>query len=251
MESPAAAGLPDARDHALPCRPTIACTADIVPPGSFEVEGGVLYRRIDTQARQWTFPLLLKQTFTEALQLQVGTNGYSITRGQVPAQYLDDVTIGPKLHLADQSERMPALAVSAQASIPTFRRRGYLQTYDALFTGYVTKDLGPIHADLNAGMNLWRIEDHPLPQGFAALACSMNLIAPFGAMVEGYAFSNAAPVTARDGGLLFALSQTPRPWLVLDEGADWGLFPSTRAFSLFVGFTVIPAVLWRAQSRGP
>src|SRR5262249_34542690 len=31
-----AAGWPDERDRALPCRPTIACTAELVPPGTFE-----------------------------------------------------------------------------------------------------------------------------------------------------------------------------------------------------------------------
>ena len=241
----ARAELPDGRDHALPCRPTIACTADLVPPGTFEVEGGVLFRRIGSEGRQWTFPALLKQTFTEALQLQVGSNGYTLSRGEVPAQYLDDVTVGPKFHLLDQTLVLPSLSVSAAASIPTFRRAGYLRTYDGLFTGYVTKDMGPVHVDLNLGLNIWRIEEHPLPQEFAALAVSMNVVAPLAVMIEAYTFTNASPVATRDAGLLFAISQSPRPWLVFDEGGDLGFFPSTRAYSLFVGATIIPAVLWR------
>ena len=32
-----AAGWPDERDRVLPCRPTIACTADLVAPGTFEI----------------------------------------------------------------------------------------------------------------------------------------------------------------------------------------------------------------------
>ncbi len=243
-ESSARADLPDNRDHALPCRPTIACTADFVLPGMFEVEAGVLYRRIDANGRQWTFPLLLKQTLTKAVQLQVGSNGYSIAKGDVPQQFLDDVTVGPKLHLLDQGDVLPSVSLSAIASIPTFRGEGYLRTYDALFTGYVTKDIGPIHADWNLGTNLWRVE-RPLPQVWTALALSVNLPSPFGAMVEGYAFSNAMPVASRDGGVLFAISETPRPWLVFDQGADVGFFPSTRSYSLFVGLTIVPAVLWR------
>lgn len=241
----ASAELPDGRDHALPCRPTIACTADIVPPGAFEVEGGILFRRIASKGRLWTFPVLLKQTFTEALQLQVGSNGYTLSRGEVPAQYLDDLTVGAKFHLLDQTAARPSLSVSAAASIPTFRRAGYLRTYDGLFTGYMTKDIGPVHADLNVGLNLWRIEDRPLPQEFAALALSVNVVAPFAVMIEGYTFTNASPVAARDAGLLFAISQSPRPWLVFDEGGDLGFFPSTRAYSVFIGATIIPAVLWR------
>ena len=241
------ADLPDDRDHSLACRPPIACTAAFVPPGTFEVESGALFRRLSGETRQWTFPLLLKQTVAEAVQLQVGSNGYTIERDAVSAQYLDDVTIGAKLHLFDQTARRPSVSISAAASIPTFPSQGYLRTYDGLLTGYVTNDFGPIHADLNVGLNLWRIED-PLPQEWAALALSMNLSAPFGVMAESYVFSDASPVASRDGGFLFAFSETPRTWLVFDQGGDVGFFPATRAYSVFIGMTVIPAVLWRPKT---
>lgn len=238
---------PDATDHALPCRPTIACTADIVPPGSFEFEAGVTYRRVNSAtARQLTFPLLLKQTFTEWFQLQVGTNGYSITRGRVPVQYLDDVAVGPKFHLVDQSKLVPSLSVSGELSIPTFHRDGYLRTYDALFTAYVTKDFGPVHADLNGGLNFWRLDD-PKPQEWSALAVSMNFVTPFGGMVEGYVFTDARPVATKDGGFLFALSLTPKPWLVFDVGGDIGFYPSARSYSAFIGMTMIPVVFWQSR----
>jgi hypothetical protein len=41
---------PDSSYKALPCRPTIGCTADIVPPGVVEIEAGYLYRRLYTRA---------------------------------------------------------------------------------------------------------------------------------------------------------------------------------------------------------
>ena len=168
-----AAESPDSRDKVLPCRPTIACTADITAAGTSEVEAGALFRRVDDTGRQWTFPLLTKLSLSRFAQLQVGTNGYSIARGRVPAQYLDDVTVGPKLHLVDQGALVPSLAFSAAASIPTFRRAGYERTYDALLTAYVTKDFGWLHADLNFGLNVWRVEDAPKKQPFVALALSV------------------------------------------------------------------------------
>lgn len=244
------ADLPDERDHALPCRPTIACTADFVPPGTFEVESGALFRRVGGGVRQWTLPFLLKQTVTEALQLQLGSNGYTVERDGASARYLDDLTLGAKAHLVDQTDRRPSVSISAAASIPMASSEGYLRTYDGLFTGYVTKDFGPIHADLNVGLNLWRIED-PVPQEWAALALSMNLPAPFAVMGEGYVFSDAAPVATRDGGFLFAFSESPRTWLVFDQGGDVGFFPTTRSYSLFIGMTVIPAVLWRPEGKSP
>jgi hypothetical protein len=246
--SGAGAEWPDERDRAVPCRPTIACTADFVPPGTFEVESGALYRRLSAETPQWTFPLLLKLTLFDDLQWQVGTNGYTILRGKAPASYLDDVLVGPKLRIHEQGEIWPSLAISVQASIPTFRRAGYLRTYDALLTVYVTKDLGPVHVDSNVGLNLWRIDD-PLAQVFSATAFSINLAPPFQAMAEGYVFSNASPVAARDAGILVAVSETLAPWLVLDEGADLALFRDTRSFSLFVGLTIVPAVFWRPPPR--
>jgi hypothetical protein len=116
---------------------------------------------------------------------------------------------------------------------------------DASFTGYVTKDIGPLHADLNVGANAWGLDASPRSQGFVALALSTSLPPPFGVMAEGYYFSDASPLAARDGGILFALSHSPRRWLVFDFGGDVGLFRETRAYSVFVGMSVVPAVLWR------
>jgi hypothetical protein len=250
--SPArAVDLPDGRDKALPCRPTIACTADIVPPGTLDVEAGALFRQLGpgSGTRQWTFPFLLKLTLARWVQLQVGSNGFSAATGALPEDYLDDAVVGLKFHLLDQTPNLggltPSISLSGEASIPTIRGEGYLRTYDAFFILYVTKDFGPVHADFNLGWNLWRIEDAPLSQGLAALALSVNLPPPFGLMAEAYYFTNAAPVAPRDGGVLFALSHSPRSWLVFDAGGDVGWFPSTRAYSVFIGASFIPAVFWR------
>jgi hypothetical protein len=245
-----AADSPDARDRTLPCRPTIACTADLVPPGTFDFEAGALFRSLGsssagTATRQWTFPFLAKLTLEPWVQLQVGSNGVTQATGVAPEQYFDDVVVGPKFHLVDQGEWAPSFSLSGELSIPTLSGRGYLRTYDALFTAYVTKDMGPVHADFNVAWNLWRLDGAPLSQGLVALALTSNIPPPFGLMGEAYYFTNAAPVAPRDGGLLFAFTHSPRSWLVFDMGADIGWFPSSRAYSLFVGMSIIPVVLWR------
>lgn len=244
--------LPNDADVSLPCRPTIACTADLVKPGSVEIESGALYRRAGGPLHKgvWMFPAIAKLTVVEQLQLQIGSNGYSTTVSPPTERYIDDIVITPKLHVLDQTKYLPSLSVSAELSVPTFRATGYLRNYDAFFTGYVTKDLGPLHADLNAGVNLWAIDDHPAPQGFTALALSAPLPWPFGIMVEGYVFTDAQPASRRDGGLLFALSHSPKPWLVFDVGGDIGFYPSTHAFATFFGMTIVPVVLWRAREKG-
>jgi hypothetical protein len=232
----------------LPCRPTIACTADIVPPGAFELEAGALFRRIEGNGRQWTFPFLAKLTVAEWAQLQFGSNGYSIARGGVTSRFMDDVTPGVKLHLVDQGDLIPSVSISASASIPTFRASGYVRTYDTLFTGYLTKDVGWLHADFNVGLDVWRLQD-PRPQAWVALALSGSPPPPFGLMIEGYYFTDAGPIATRDGGLLFAISHSPKPWLMFDVGGDAGYFPSARALSVFVGMSIVPALLWATGPR--
>ena len=173
-----------------------------------------------------------------------------VARGDVPAQFLDDAQVGGKLHLVDQRPLVPSISLSGLASIPTFHGQGYLRTYDALFTSYFTKDFGPLHADLNLGENIWRIEGAPRPQEFVALALSTNLPPPLGVMVESYCFTDASPVAARDGGFLFAISHNPLPWLMSDFGGDLGMFPSTRGYSVFFGMSIVPILLWRPGSTG-
>jgi hypothetical protein len=235
--------------QARPCRPTVSCTADIVSPGAFEVEAGGLFSKAPGE-RQAAFPVLLKQTLTPLLQLQVGSNGYTFLTGNAPAKYLDNVFVGPKLHLRDQGDIWPSLALSAQVSLPTFPATGYSRSDNAFFVGYLSKDLGPVHVDWNVGIDVWRLNDSPITQEFTALALSASLPASLGLALEAYAFSDALPVAARDGGLRAALTVTARSWLVLDFGGDAGWFPSTRAYSLFFGMTIVPVVLWESR-RSP
>jgi hypothetical protein len=240
--------LPDVNDHALPCRPTVSCTADIATPGTLEVEGGLQASRLSEQTRAWSYPFLLKQTLSKLLQLQVGSNGFTSLHGGSPAQYLDNVGVGPKLHLHDQGEQwlaLPSLALTAQLSVPTFKRDGYVRVYDGFVTGHASKDVGLLHVDWNVGLNVWRLDGTPLGQGFTALALSTSLPPPFAVALEGYVFSDAAPLAGHDGGVRAAVSMTPRPWLVLDVGGDVGFFPSARAYTTFVGMTIIPVVWWR------
>jgi hypothetical protein len=233
-------GVARADVSALPCRPTIACTADIVPSGSFELEAGYLFRRLAHDKNQSSVPFLLKLSLSDSLQLQVGSNGPTFASMQ---SFFDDVLAGLKLRVHRQTEYVPSLALSAQISVPTAEAMGYVRTYDALLAGYVTKDLGWLHADYNVGVNLWRVESEPLTQAWTALALSVPFGRGFGGMVEGYVFSDAAPIAPRDAGILSAISYQPRRWLVIDAGPDLGL-ESTRIISAFVGVTIDPIALW-------
>jgi hypothetical protein len=231
----------------LPCRPTIACTADIVKPGLFELESGMLFRRLGG-ARQWTFPFLAKLTLTSFAQLQVGSNGYTTQFAGTPARYLDDLSPGIKLHFLDQRPSLPSLSLSASVGVPVIpHQQGFSPADDAFFVFYITKDLGFLHADLNLGMNDLGLGSSPRAQEWVALAVSAPLPPPFGVMIEGYYFTDAVPFSGRDGGFLFALSASPRSWLIFDFGGDIGYFPASRAYSSFVGMTIVPVRLWSSN----
>jgi hypothetical protein len=246
MASPArAAEAPDDRDSAHPCRPTISCTADLTSPGTLEVEAGELASVTRAGAQQASFPVQLKQTFTTLVQLQVASNGYTFAGPSPRAHYLDNVVIGPKLHLVDQGPLVPSLALSAELGLPTFAATGYALHDDAFVTAYASKDFGPVHADLNVGLDAWQLDASVRPQVFTALALSTPLTSWLSVAVEGYVFSDASPAASRDGGVRVALGLTARPWLVLDLGGDAGAYPDTRAASFFAGATFIPVVWWR------
>jgi hypothetical protein len=243
-----AAEWPTPDDQVKPCRPTISCTADIVSPGLLEVEAGGLFSKfgkLQSESLELTFPVLIKLTLTRLLQLQVGSNGYTVISGNAPAQYFDNLFFGPKLHLVDQGDIRPSLALTAQLSVPTFGQDGRTHEVDAFFTGHASKDISILHVDWNVGVDAWRL-DAPVAQVFTALALSTMLSSTFGVALEGYYFSNTS-IVPRDGGVRLVFSTTVRPWMVVDVGDDVGFFPSTRAFSAFFGMTFIPGVLWRSS----
>jgi hypothetical protein len=236
---------PDATASAMPCRPTIACQADFVPAGVLELEAGYIYRRLGNGADENGFPFLLKLTLIDRLQLQVGTNGATFITAPSQASYFDNATVGLKLHFHDQSKYVPSLSVSATLSVPTFEAMGYVRAYDALFTAYITKDIGRLHVDWNVGFDAWRIDGSPLAQAWTALALSTSLPHSFGAMLESYYFSDASPLSAEDAGVLIAGGFQPKKRIVIDAGVDIGLVHATRDVSAFVGMTLILGELWR------
>jgi hypothetical protein len=193
---------------------------------------------------------LLKLTLVRWLQAQVANNGYVAETGSVArALRYDDIWLSLKAHLLDQVGAAPSIAISAATSVPSFGPASdYPFAYDASFWGYLSKDLGPLHIDVNGGLNEWQL-DLPIrvAQGFATAAATVQLPLKLGAMLEVYGFSDAGPVAPEDAGTLLGLSYSPRPSVMFDIGEDLSFFPSTRRMTLFVGVTFIPVRLWNRE----
>jgi hypothetical protein len=249
--SSAAMNLPDQDTRALPCRPTITCTADLTQPGVFEIELGFITRRLGSGNFQYATPLLLKLTLAEWVQLQVGTNGgVFLPTGPSQASYLDNISLGGKFHVRDQTEDGPSTSLSIAISVPSYAGQGaYIPVYDAFFVLYLSKDFSWLHADMNAGVSALRLNGSPRLQGFSSLVLSVSLPRSFGLMLEGYGFTDASPVASPDAGVLMATCFSPKPWLTLDLGVDAGLIQSVRSFSLFTGLTVVPVDFWETAEE--
>jgi hypothetical protein len=231
---------------AQPCRPTIACTAEFGPAGAVQLELGYLGKELESSPFQHSIPFLLELNATDWLQIQLGGQGIF----SAPATYFDNVTLGLKTIFVKQSGLVPTLGVSATLSVPTFAgQTGYTRIVDLFLVGYASKDFGPIHADLNLALNLWRIDGTAEPQPWAALSFSTNITTRFGADLEGYVFGSADPVATKDAGVLAALTFTPSPFITFDAGGDVSLFRDVRSYSLFVGLTVVLANLYEQQKQ--
>ncbi|HEX7663082.1 MAG TPA: hypothetical protein VF407_01155, partial [Polyangiaceae bacterium] len=203
--SNARADLPNDEDEALPCRPTIACTAQITKPGTSEIELGALSKRT-SDGRSLTTPFLLKFTLEEWLQIQVADNGFTHSTGADKEDFFDEVSFGAKIHLAKETTFLPEVSLSAELAVPSYTGQpNAIVGYDAFFTGYATKNFGPVEADLNVGVTEFGIAKNAKTQGWSALALSLDLNLPVGVMGEIYEFTGAAPFAPRDAGALFAV----------------------------------------------
>ncbi|MDX2013534.1 MAG: hypothetical protein SFW67_25300 [Myxococcaceae bacterium] len=241
---------------ALPCRPTIACTADIVPAGFVEVEAGYGGRSSAGQLVH-SGQLLLKLSAHERLQFQLATNNLFLLGAGLAPRSVDGVIPGVKVKFNDQGTFLPANAVSVHASLPTHGFEDSAQrTIDAAAWWYLSKDVGPIHADLNFALNVFDLTRAPTPQGLTALALSTTIAWGFGVMTEVYSTFGNAQAVPLDGGWLNAISYAPVDEIMFDVGADVGFYWQTRVVTFFAGVTFVPhrkarMPLTRAPSTTP
>lgn len=244
-----AASAPDDSFRSRPCRPTVACTADIVAPGHVEVELGYLMRRGEEVAH--STPFLIKVSLFPWLQLQAGGAG-GVFVGET--QRFEDMFLLGKLVLTSQTAALPAVSFSGAVSMPTASTvavEGAPPNYNTLFQLYITKEKGIVHGDLNLGLNLYQVNQEAVPmQLWAALAVSVGLPQSFTVTGELYAMNAAPPVAPKDGGFLVALAWAPKSYLIFDVGGDVGFFPEVRTVSVFAGLTMVPFSLYN-RAKGP
>ena len=177
---------------AQPCRPTVACTAELVPAGHVEVELGGL-----SGASGSSVNLLTKVSLLDRLQLQLGTDSFLLFDGrQLTA--IDGAVAVLKGQLFTQTGWRPTLALSARVALPTRPPLPAAQeAVDLGGTVHLSKDFDWLHADLNGTVTAFGLRE---VQGQGALAFSTSLPLHFGAALEVHStFGN--PRRPNDGGV--------------------------------------------------
>ncbi len=208
----------DDDNHVLACQPTLACTADLAPPGTVEIELGYQPRDQSGGPTVHQLPFLLKLPLASWIEVQLASNGYTYISAD--ARYFDNVVTGAKFHLADQTSQRPSLAVTTTFAIPSPPQRGYTRAYDLGITGHASKDLGRLHLDLVAGLELYQVDGPRAYQPFTALAATYAATKKWSFAVEPHLFARAAPFAARDAGVMVAAEYAVHDWLVLDAAID-------------------------------
>jgi hypothetical protein len=208
--------------HTLACRPTIACTAEIVSLGNLELESGVLLQKSGLSSKIY-FPFLDKYTLTEYIQLQLGGNYYT------------NIYPGVKFHLISQNNLIPSISFSTGFNFPI-----YNSYYNTDLILYISKNINNIIVDFNLGLNIY----NNFSQEWVALSLSKEIVNNFGIMAENYYFTDISPISKKDSGLLSAVYYSPKKYLTFDMGNQISYFPSNYSYCLFTGITVIPTVFW-------
>jgi len=225
--------------EAQACRPTIACMAEIVPAGYFEVEAGYYGRQSGSFANSGQ--LLLKYSLLDNLQLQVGTNNVFLAGAGLTPRAFDGVMPGLKWKINGQGTFMPSNAISVHLNMPTHGFADAAQkTWDFQAWWYVSKDIFRVHADFNLMVNVADLRGTPIPQGLATVAVSYDIGRGFGVFSEIYSAFGNAQATPLDGGSLNGFTWAPVDEVIFDIGGDIGFYRDTRAFSVFAGVTFVP-----------
>ncbi len=119
----ATAGLGDG-DPLITDRPDFTESAQTVPAGMTQLEGGYTYGRAESVTSQSIGELLARIALGSAAELRVGVNSYStISGGRARVSGLEDASVGAKFHLATGATTFdlfrPDLALILATSVPS------------------------------------------------------------------------------------------------------------------------------------
>lgn len=244
---------------ANPNRPTVANPADITQYGVLELEYGGDRTWPEEGVHQVSMGGLLKFGLLCDVELRWNTTSF-LKQTDVTGTHrgFGDNWLGPQVRLYRQTRRVPTLAFSYAAKIPSASTTNGLGTgrVDHALTFLASKDMATIHFDFNAthswigreGMSGFDQNDQ------LNLAFSRSIHGGLGFTGEFYGDTQLNGDTSRFVSSLWAFTYTIKPWLVIDSGFEGGLTAGGPHRHVFAGFTYSIANLYpgwrRARVKG-
>ena len=205
---------------AQPERPTVATHAGTVARGFLEIESGVERDRGPGDARNAIGVFVAKVGLARRVQLLLFTTASAPGSASLGA---GDMAVGVKWRLLESNRVLGDFAVLPSLKIPTGSAENGTGTgtTDASLLVISSRDVGPVHIDLNAGWT-YRNGSESVPRDAWVWTASFGgaLRGPVGWTVEWYGY----PGTGGDAGsdpivaLLAGPMWTARNWLVFDVG---------------------------------
>ena len=239
---------------ANPNRPTVANPADITQYGVLELEYG--WDRIwpDAGVHQTVLGGLLKFAVLCDVELRWTTNSFLSQTDATGAHHtFGDNWLGPQGRVYRQTKRVPTLAFSYAAKIPSASTEDSLGTgrVDHSFTFLASKDIKGFHFDFNA-THFWI--GRPGTSGFDQndqlnLAFSRPIHGGLGFTGEFYGDTQLNQNTPSFTSSLWALTYTINPRLVIDGGFEGGLTSGGPHRHVFAGLTCSIANLYPGWRR--
>jgi hypothetical protein len=233
---------------AVPNRPTIASTAEVVQPGVLELEygfeGGDGHQNING---------LVKFGLTKWLEVRVANNPILRDGGVFGT---GDSGAGFKLRFFSQNEKWrPTFTLLYEANFPTASHNLGTQAYGHAVQLLVSKDFGKHHFDWNEGIQLLG-RPSSLPQGydrgyFSALSWSHPLRGKWAITAELAGTSKINDANPGQMTILFAPTYNVSSRLVLDAGAYVAAYGNLPRVTAFFGVTYSIADLYRHKESKP
>jgi hypothetical protein len=206
---------------AQPERPTVATHAGTVAPGWLEFESGLELDRGPSTARNTIFTTVAKLGLARRLQLTVMTN---VSGPSGAAGGFGDLSAGIKWRVLQGDAILGDFALLPAIKVPTgsVARGTGTGTTDASLTLISSRDVGPVHIDLNAGYFLRGGSGASAPPDqwlwTASFGGDLGGGAGWTAELYGYPGTGGANGVAPIAALLAGPTFTVREWLVLDAG---------------------------------
>lgn len=244
---------------ANPNRPTVANPADITQYGVLELEYG--WDRVwpEAGARQTSLGGLVKFGLLCDIEVRWNTTEILWQTDTSGSQHgYGDNWIGPQVRLYRQTAHVPALALSYAVKIPSASAEKGLGTgrVDHSLTLLVSKDVAKWHFDFNAThFEVGRQSASGFDQNEQMnLAFSHPIRGGLQFTGEFYGATELNAATRGFASLLWALTYTITPRLVVDGGYEHGLTSGGPQRHAFFGFTYSIGNLypgWRRKRQKP